>query len=80
MAAGAPVVCSSATSLPEVVGDAGLLVDPRNREEVAAALETVLTDTALATDLRRRGRERAANFTWEAAAAATVEVYRRAMS
>ena len=65
MACGAPVVASNATSIPEVVGDAGLLCDPRDAEELARALERVLDEPGLAEELRRRGLERARRFTWE---------------
>jgi len=65
MACGAPVVASNTTSIPEVVGDAGLLCDPRDVEGLAAAVRRVLGETALAEGLRARGYERAATFTWE---------------
>jgi glycosyltransferase involved in cell wall biosynthesis len=64
MAAGAPVVTSSVSSLPEVAGDAALLVDPRDEPAIAAALTRLLTEPALADDLRARGVERAAAFSW----------------
>jgi glycosyltransferase involved in cell wall biosynthesis len=75
MACGAPVVCSDATSLPEVVGDAGLLVDAGDTEAVAAAVDSVLGDGDRAVELGRRGRARAAAFTWAACADATVAAY-----
>lgn len=65
MACGAPVVASSASSIPEVVGEAGLVCDPRSSDELAAALMRVLDEPGLADELRRRGFERAALFTWE---------------
>jgi glycosyltransferase involved in cell wall biosynthesis len=77
MACGTPVVCSNASSLPEVVGDAGLLVPPDDVAGLAAAIGRVLTDPALRAELSARGRERAARFTWEEAARRTLEVYRR---
>ncbi|MDE3088147.1 MAG: glycosyltransferase family 4 protein [Chloroflexota bacterium] len=76
MACGAPVVCSNAASLPEVVGDAALLVNPRDVGEIAAAVERVLTDAALRAELGAKSIARAAQFTWERAARATLEVYR----
>lgn len=76
MACGAPVVTSNLTSLPEVVGDAGVLVDPRDEEELGEAIRKVLSDRAFAADLSRRGRERATLFTWERCAATTARVYR----
>lgn len=71
MACGTPVVASSATSLPEVVGDAGLLVDPADVEGWTAALERVLGDAEVHAELRRRGLRRAAGFSWQRAAEAT---------
>jgi glycosyltransferase involved in cell wall biosynthesis len=77
MACGTPVVAADTTSLPEVVGDAGRLVDPDDVAGWAAALAEILADGALAADLGARGRARAAGFTWEATARRTWEVYRR---
>jgi glycosyltransferase involved in cell wall biosynthesis len=65
MACGVPVVASTATSIPEVVGDAGLLCDARSPQAFADALARVLNEPGLADDLRRRGLERARLFTWE---------------
>lgn len=65
MASGTPVVASNTTSLPEVVGEAGLLVDPRDPEAIAAAIVSTLTDDALHKELRARGIARAATFSWE---------------
>jgi len=70
LACGAPYVGSNATSLPEVVGDAGLLVEPTDVEALAAALVRVLDESGLAEDLRRRGLARAREFTWERTAEA----------
>jgi glycosyltransferase involved in cell wall biosynthesis len=77
MGMGAPVVASNTSSIPEVAGDAAVLVDPTDEEAIADGLRRVLTDPAFADDLRRRGRERAARYTWEATARATLDVYRR---
>ncbi len=77
MACGTPVLASKAASLPEVVGDAGLLVDPHEPEQMAAALELLVLDEGLRADLRRKGQERAASFTWQAAATKLLAVYRR---
>jgi glycosyltransferase involved in cell wall biosynthesis len=77
MGFGAPVVASDVSSIPEVAGDAAVLVDPMDEGAIADGLRRVLTDTALADDLRRRGRERAASFTWAATARATLDVYRQ---
>jgi len=78
MAVGCPVVTSNVSSLPEVVGDAALTVDPLEVGAIADALRRVLTEKALANDLRRRGRERARGFTWEKTARQTRAVYQRA--
>lgn len=80
MACGAPVVASNRSSIPEMVGDAGLLVDPTDPEELAAAVESVVSSPSMADDLRGRGLRRAVEFTWERCARETVEVYREACS
>jgi glycosyltransferase involved in cell wall biosynthesis len=76
MACGTPVVAANTSSLPEVVGDAGLLVPPGDPEALAAAMTRVLEDAHLAADLRRRGLNWAKLFTWEETAARTLAVYR----
>jgi glycosyltransferase involved in cell wall biosynthesis len=76
MACGVPVVASNVSAIPEVVGDAGLLVDARAPEALAAALARVLSDAELRAELRRKGVERASQFTWQRCAAATAAVYR----
>jgi glycosyltransferase involved in cell wall biosynthesis len=75
MACGTPVVTSNVSSLPEVVGDAALLVDPHDVANLAATIERALADRTLWTDLRQRGLERARWFTWERAAIATIGAY-----
>ena len=77
MACGTPVACSNVSSLPEVVGDAGLLVDPRNPEEMAIAIHRLVTDDALHAELRDKGLQRAQTFSWEKAARKTLDVYRK---
>jgi glycosyltransferase involved in cell wall biosynthesis len=79
MACGVPVVCSTAASLPEVVGEAGLLVPPEDVAGWVEALRRVLDDPALAARLRAQGLARAATFTWEAAARQTMQVYEAVM-
>jgi len=64
MACGAPVVASSLTSIPEVVGDAGLLCDPHDAAAIGAALQRVLGEPGLAESMRGRGFAQAARFTW----------------
>jgi len=78
MACGTPVVVSTAASLPEVVGDAALAIDPTDEAGLAASMGRVLFDPILAADLRARGLARAAGFSWARTAAATVGVYREA--
>jgi glycosyltransferase involved in cell wall biosynthesis len=75
MACGTPVVTSNASSLPEVVGDAALTVDPYDVDGLAAAIKHALTDEDLRVELRRRGVARAAQFTWQRAARETLAVY-----
>ena len=65
MAAGAPVISSRFAALPEVVGDAGLLVDAENTGEVVAAIQTLLTDSGAHDELRMRGRKRAQAYHWD---------------
>jgi glycosyltransferase involved in cell wall biosynthesis len=77
-ACGAPVIASNVTALPEVLGDGALLVDPTDTEAVATALERTLTDGELRAELRRRGLQRAAQFTWDAAAQRTLAAYSQA--
>jgi glycosyltransferase involved in cell wall biosynthesis len=80
MACGAPVVCADRGALPEVVGEAALLVDPIDEGALAAALHRLLSVPAERDRLRAAGLARAARFRWEAAAAATWQVYREAWS
>lgn len=75
MACGAPVVTSNTSSLPEIVGDAGLLVDPLDMDALADALARALDDEALRTELIKKGHHRAQQFTWEGAARQLRSVY-----
>jgi len=77
MAAGTPVVTSTAGSLPEVVGDAALTIEPRDADALAEAIGRLLDDAALVEGLRARGRTRAGAFTWDLTAAGLVATYRR---
>jgi len=79
MACGTPVVTSNSTSLPEVAGEAALLVDPYDVEAIAEAMMRVLSDPELAADLRQRGLARAKQFTWEKTARETIKVYERVL-
>jgi glycosyltransferase involved in cell wall biosynthesis len=75
MACGTPVVCSNAASLPEVVGDAAVMVDPYDVDALAEAMSRVLAHGDLRRELRQRGLERCRQFTWERTARETVAVY-----
>jgi glycosyltransferase involved in cell wall biosynthesis len=75
MACGVPVVCSNAASLPEVAGQAAVLVQPDDVEGLATAMLRVLRDSALQAEMRARGLERARLFTWDEAARRTAAVY-----
>ena len=74
MAGGAPVITSNVSSLPEVVGDAALLIDPMDAGAIADAMARVLADPACAPTCRR-GHERVKAFSWERSAARVREVY-----
>lgn len=78
LACGTPVICAAASSLPEVVGDAALLVSPDDVVGWAEAIERLWRDDALVAELQRRGRLQAAGFSWPATARATRAVYREA--
>ncbi|MDT7808370.1 MAG: hypothetical protein QOJ70_2183 [Acidobacteriota bacterium] len=77
MSCGAPVLTGNLTSLPEVVGDAGLMVDPFDTEALAHALARLIDDDALRADLRERGLRRARDFDWRDTARMTLQTYRR---
>ncbi len=74
LACGTPVVCSNVSSLPEVAGDAAVLVDPLDVEEMTAAIERVLGDEKLRAGLIERGFEKAKKFSWEKCAHETLGV------
>lgn len=76
-AAGTPVVCSNTASLPEVAGDAALLVDPRDADALGSALFSVLTDQRVRRDLIQRGAEQASKFTWESCADAYLDLFQQ---
>jgi len=80
MACGTPVVASRAASIPEVVGDAAILVDPDDVPGWGRAIARVITDAALHERMRQAGIERAAEFTWARTARLTLDAYRRVVS
>jgi len=77
MASGVPVVASNRGSLPEVVGDAGILVNPDNYESMAKSIMAILEHPQLGSQLREAGLKRARLFTWQKTAEKTLEVYRK---
>ncbi len=79
MACGSAVMASNSTSIPEVVGDAALLVDPLNVAEITHALERILTDNGLRMELAAKGLRQAAQFSWQRTAALTMQSYQRAI-
>jgi len=78
MACGCPVIVSNRGSLPEVVGDAALLIDPESLESLVAAIRRVSGDRSLRDELRRKGFERVKHFSWSTTAARTLDLYRQA--
>jgi alpha-1,3-rhamnosyl/mannosyltransferase len=80
MAAGVPVLTSNVSSLPEVVGDACLMADPRSREEIRAALERLLLAPSLRSQLSELGRRRACQFTWAECAQRSWKFFERVAS
>ncbi len=80
MACGCPVVTSNTSSLPEVAGNAAMLVDPYNVEEMAGAMDLVLTNRYVAHDLKEKGLERAGKFSWKESARNVLEEVGRLLS
>jgi len=76
MSCGAPVITSNLTSIPEVVGEAGLLIDPYEEDALRNALLTVLCDQKLQLELALKGIEKSKNYTWEKTATETLKVYK----
>lgn len=77
MACGTPVIASDNSSLPEVVGDTGILVDPTDPNEICTSIITLMEDPTLRTMLSNKGQKRARQFTWEKTALETLEAYKR---
>ncbi len=80
LACGTPVVASNTASLPEIVGEAGLCVNPYDVTALSNALERVLTDQTLSASLRRMGLTQAAKFSWERTACETLSVYKAVLN
>ena len=79
MQCGAPVIAGDRTSLPEVVGDAGLLVDPFDEDAIARAIARMIDDPGLRAELRHKGLKRARMFNWHETARQTLQIYQRTM-
>jgi glycosyltransferase involved in cell wall biosynthesis len=77
MACGTPVITSDLASLPEVTGDAAILVDPYSVEAIAQAMDVIDRDPSLCAELRQRGLVRSQQFSWEKTGLMTVEVLDR---
>lgn len=77
MAQNCPVITSNVYSLPEVAGDAAILVDPASVDEIAEAIRAICTDSFLANDLIARGQKRIQAFSWDDCAAGVMDVYRK---
>lgn len=77
--AGVPVVTSNTSSLPEVVGDAGLLADPHNEQEITDKIRSILTDKKLAASLSEKGIERAKQYSWRKMAKETLNIYQQVL-
>jgi glycosyltransferase involved in cell wall biosynthesis len=76
MSCGAPIVCSNTSSLPEVIGNAGLFFDPNDAGDMAKAIQMALDDAYLLAHLRENSLRQAARFSWKETARLTVETYR----
>lgn len=80
MACGTPVVTSNSTSIPEIVGDAAVLVDPESPAEIAGALEMVLSSTDMRVNMIEKGLERVETFSWRRSAEETRDLYQRVLT
>jgi alpha-1,3-rhamnosyl/mannosyltransferase len=80
MAQGAPVLTSAGTATAEVAGDAAVLVDPLDEDDIERGLEQLLSDPSAAAALGERARQRAAGFTWERCAAGYESAYAEAVA
>jgi glycosyltransferase involved in cell wall biosynthesis len=76
MACGTPVITSNVSSMPEVAGDAALLVDPLSVEDIARGIRRMATDESMRAELREKGLRRNAEFSWKKTAGQVLEVYR----
>ena len=74
------MICANTTSLPELAGDAAMLIDPLDVAQIAEVIYNVLSSEALSKSLREKGLERVKNFSWDKAARETIKVYENALS
>ena len=79
MACGVPVIASDVSSLPEVLGDTGLLINPHDDEALSQVIQNLIMDTDLRHQLSQKALARSSSFTWEKCAKQTVDVYRQAL-
>jgi alpha-1,3-rhamnosyl/mannosyltransferase len=80
MGCGVPAIASNASSVPEVVGDTGMLVDPLDVDAIAAAMRALIEDAPLRSALSAKALARSTQFTWETCAAGTFAAYREALA
>lgn len=80
MACGTPVITSDRASLPEIVGDAAILVDPYKVDEIADGISKIVMDEKLNKELSEKGKDRASTFSWQNTAKQTIEVYKNLLS
>jgi glycosyltransferase involved in cell wall biosynthesis len=80
MASGTPVVCSRAASLPEVGGDAVAYFDPQDADELSAVMESVLTSAQIRDEMREKGLQRAACFSWKECVQKHFKIYQQILS
>lgn len=80
MSCGCPVICSNTSSLPEVIGSAGITIDPNNSEELTNAMKDVANNNRLRQDLKQNGLQRSRMFSWTKCANQTLEVYKNVCS
>jgi glycosyltransferase involved in cell wall biosynthesis len=80
MASGTPVITSNVSSLPEVVGDAAILIDPLEPDAIADAMRRVLTEPALRDDLRERGLRRVKEFSWDRSIRRVRDIYEEVLA
>jgi glycosyltransferase involved in cell wall biosynthesis len=78
MACGLPVVASNAASIPEVIGDGGIVIDPLDVDGFASEALNILTDEQIAKQMTERGMMRSQHFSWERCAKSTLKVYEAA--